>query len=177
MTKVITSSKYTFDRSTSTLNVTGISTPYVVVSVVDHLEDIMKATTGALSDFTKGQAIALDFSAIRPRGSKTSHAGVATGPASFAKAFTDLIQVMSTVDDKVRFKPIAILQDNHQDLEEYLGLTSTEVIFLVRNADWSNIHDVHVEEKPIPNWELDSKELTELNSERSKRASPWYKGN
>ena len=168
-----TINKHSYNYMESKLTVDG--TDYIVVSVVDHLEDIMKATTGALADYTRGKAVALDFSAIRPRGSKTSHAGVATGPASFAKAFADLIHVMSNVDDDVRVKPIAIVLDSHPDFVEYSELVSKEVVFLSRNADWSDIKDVHGFQKPIPNWELTSTELNEVNSERSRRASPWYK--
>jgi len=170
-----TMNKYNYNANDKTLTVNGIV--YTVVNVVDHLEDIMKATTGALNDFTRGRATALDFSAIRPRGSKTSHAGVATGPASFAKAFADLVEVLSGVNDDVRHRPIAIVDESHQDIEEYSSLKSNAVDFLVKTPEWDLIPVVEDlgGEKPTPNWKLTSQELADVNIERSERASPFRK--
>ena len=106
-------------------------TDYEVVVVKDHLEHITKAISNALASFTHGEAIALDFSELRPRGARTSGEGYSTGAASFVKTFGDMIKILAN-DHVKRYKPAAILVQSHQDFPEFKSLDTPAIILLPR---------------------------------------------
>ena len=62
---------------------------FVAPQVKDNMEDIFeKVKLGALTH-QKGGGIGYDFSALRPKGSKTSNDAFASGPVSFIKVFNE----------------------------------------------------------------------------------------
>ena len=114
---------------------------YIITVVEDHLEDITKAMATGLTHFARGGAVALDFSDLRPRGSKTSHGdGESTGAASFAKTFADMVQILSNVNAEKRYKPIIMLDEGHADFKEFEGINSDAVLKIThRRDDWRTL--------------------------------------
>ena len=59
------------------MKINGIN--YKIFKVEDHLVNIAEALSEGLARWAKGEAVALDFSGLRPRGANTSFEGVSTG--------------------------------------------------------------------------------------------------
>ena len=153
-------------RQVPILQVNEVLVP--IIAVEDHLDKIMEMISLGLNKYAADKLTALDFSSLRERGSKTSHTGISTGAASFAKMFSDLA---GTINNS-KIKPIVILRDDHKDFPEYAKLSSDTVIFLRRNNIWEEVSEITSKKKP--NWELTREELRKENERRCREASPWY---
>lgn len=159
--------------------------PYQTILIEDKLESIVKATTEALVAFVKGNAIALDFSLLRPRGTKTSSTGISTGAASFAKTFADMLKAVSYENSSTRIKPIVLLSWEHADYPEYEEMNLDTVIQISRTNDWDATKFVVAKPKPIPKpvvvalpekeipfWKLSLEERSEIRKDRHRRSTP-----
>ena len=109
------------------MKINGIN--YKIFKVEDHLVNIAEALSEGLARWAKGEAVALDFSGLRPRGANTSFEGVSTGAASFVKTFNDMVQLLSCPNVK-RHTPVAILAKAHSDSGEFNNLDTPQIIRL-----------------------------------------------
>jgi len=164
--------KYNTDKGTLEYN----GAIYPVVLVKDHLQNITESITQAISLYTQKMPVALDFSNLRERGSKTSSTGTSTGAASFAETMDNM--VLPIRDDSYPYIPLALMKETHLDFEEFKTVKLEMVPKLWRSEDWYKIELVKFDlpsdsvpesnGKITPYWELDSKEQAKIREQREK---------
>jgi len=148
---------------------------YRVVVVEDHLDKIMQTIGEIVSSYVKGEAVVADFSNLRSRGAKTSHAGISSGAASFAEAMDGaIVSVMHETDIK-RYPPIAILAESHPDFTEFKS--SDPQIVLYASLSDTGLKILEKGKKNItPRWELKTKEeVRQSLVDVEKQASPFFR--
>lgn len=95
-----------------------------VYRIVDSIDGIFEAIRIAVLEGKNGSFRCLDFTNIRPNGAKVEDTGgFASGPVSFLRVWE-----AGAVHTNSIIKGIAILADNHADIEEWKAHKSENLI-------------------------------------------------
>ena len=89
------------------------------VPMEDNLASIFEALSISMKAQAEGGGVGYNLSNIRPRGSKTSKGGTATGPCSFIDIFDTASGVISGTNDR-KAANIAVLNIGHPDIMEFI---------------------------------------------------------
>lgn len=89
------------------------------VPVHDSLEGIFRALQISMIAQSYGGGVGYTFSEVRPRGSKTSKGGIASGPCTFIDIFDVASSVISGTNDR-KAANIAVLNIKHPDILEFI---------------------------------------------------------
>ena len=125
---------------------------FVMGPVEDSIAGIFRALQEAAVTMQKGGGIGIDFSTLRPRGTKARETGgIASGPLSFMRIWDSMCGTILSTGSR-RGAMMATLRCDHPDIEEFvttkreLGqlrrfnlsvlVTDTFVAAIRSNADW-----------------------------------------
>jgi ribonucleoside-diphosphate reductase alpha chain len=93
---------------------------FVAGLIDDNIEGIFRALEDAAMTMQRGGGIGLDFSTLRPRGSRSRRAGTgASGPVSFMEIFDASCRVLLSTGPR-RGAMMATLRCDHPDVEEFI---------------------------------------------------------
>jgi len=94
---------------------------YVMGKVEDSMEGIMAALHESAITMKAGGGIGLNFSTLRPYGSRVEGTGsVSSGPVSFMEMWNSMSRTISGVGDR-KGAMIAVLNVDHPDIEKFIG--------------------------------------------------------
>jgi len=98
-----------------------LSNCYVMGKIDDSMEGIMTALHESAITMKSGGGIGLNFSTLRPYGSRVEGTGsVSSGPVSFMEMWNSMSRTISGVGDR-KGAMIAVLNIDHPDIEKFIG--------------------------------------------------------
>ena len=117
-----------------------------VVPVGDDMDEILEATRVSAWIFKSGAGTGYDFSTLRARGSPIKGTGGASsGPLSFMRIFDTIASVVKE-GGKRRAAMMAIMQDWHRDIVDFITSKCREDEPVFENFNLSvGVHDVFIE--------------------------------
>ena len=117
-----------------------------VVPIGDDIDDILEAVRVSAWVFKSGAGTGYDFSTLRARGSPIrGTGGTSSGPLSFMRIFDTVASVVKE-GGKRRAAMMAIMQDWHRDIIDFIESKCSEKRSIFENFNLSvGVHDIFIE--------------------------------